>query len=128
MLKGKNQDGCEMKIMKIISASRRTDIPAFYAKWLMNRIEKGFAQYRNPFNQKLHTVSLKSEDVACFIFWSKNFKPFFRYSSFCFLSLYHSSIQFLWYSCSSKSKSPIIIFPEVSFFENRSCWVRFCLV
>lgn len=68
-----------MKIMKIISASRRTDIPAFYAKWLMNRIEKGFAQYRNPFNQKLHTVSLKSEDVACFIFWSKNFKPFLKY-------------------------------------------------
>jgi hypothetical protein len=65
--------------LKIISASRRTDIPTFYGKWFMNRIEAGYVQYRNPFNQKLHLASLKPEDVFCFVFWSKNFKPFLKY-------------------------------------------------
>ena len=34
----------------IISASRSTDIPAFYADWLINRIEEGYVQWKNPFN------------------------------------------------------------------------------
>ena len=36
----------------IISASRSTDIPAFYAKWFINRLEKGYCVWYNPFNQK----------------------------------------------------------------------------
>ncbi len=62
--------------MKIISASRRTDIPAFYGKWFMNRIAEGFAGYINPFNNKKYIVSLKKEDTASIVFWSKNFFPF----------------------------------------------------
>ena len=36
----------------IISASRSTDIPAFYAKWVFNRVVKGYCVWYNPFNQQ----------------------------------------------------------------------------
>ncbi len=36
----------------IISASRSTDIPAFYAKWFFNRLKKGYCAWYNPFNQQ----------------------------------------------------------------------------
>ena len=36
----------------IISASRSTDIPAFYAKWFFNRLAKGYCVWYNPFNQQ----------------------------------------------------------------------------
>jgi hypothetical protein len=61
---------------RIISVSRRTDIPAFYGDWFMNRLKEGFAGYVNPFGGQKYIVSLKPEDVICFVFWSKNFKPF----------------------------------------------------
>lgn len=61
---------------RIISVSRRTDIPAFYGDWFMNRLKEGFAGYVNPFGGRKYVVSLKQEDVICFVFWSKNFKPF----------------------------------------------------
>ena len=61
---------------RIISVSRRTDIPAFYGEWFMKRLEEGFAGCVNPFNNKKYLVSLKNEDVAGFVFWSNNFIPF----------------------------------------------------
>jgi len=61
---------------RIISVSRRTDIPAFYGEWFMNRIKEGFAGVVNPFGRQKYIVSLKSEDVDCFVFWSKDFTPF----------------------------------------------------
>ena len=42
--------------MKIISASRRTDIPAFYGDWFMKRISEGFSGCINPFNNKKYLV------------------------------------------------------------------------
>ena len=49
----------------IISASRRTDIPAFYADWFFNRLEKGYCTVFNPFNlNQVKYVSLKPEDVS----------------------------------------------------------------
>lgn len=65
--------------MDIISASRRTDIPAFYPKWFMQRIRAGIVKYRNPFGGQIHQVYLKPEDVACFVFWSKNYNPLLPY-------------------------------------------------
>lgn len=57
----------------IISASRRTDIPAFYAEWLMNRIRAGFCTVPNPANPKqVSRVSLRPEDVDVFVFWTRN--------------------------------------------------------
>lgn len=67
--------GVEKK-MKIISVSRRTDIPAFYGDWFMNRLKEGFAGYVNPFGGQKYILSLKPEDVTCFVFWSKNYTPF----------------------------------------------------
>jgi hypothetical protein len=62
----------------IISASRRTDIPAFYAEWFMNRIRAGYCAVPNPFNrQQVSYVSLKPEDVDVIVFWTRNPRPLF---------------------------------------------------
>lgn len=61
---------------RIISVSRRTDIPAFYGNWFMGRLKEGFAGVVNPFGGQRYIVSLRPEDVVCFVFWSKNFTPF----------------------------------------------------
>ena len=61
---------------EIISVSRRTDIPAFYTDWFMNRIRAGFACVRNPFNaRQVRTVSLAPSDVACLVFWTRDPRP-----------------------------------------------------
>ena len=60
----------------IISASRRTDIPAFYADWLMGRIRAGFCRVANPVNPRIVSeVSLRAADVDAIAFWSKNPAP-----------------------------------------------------
>lgn len=61
---------------RIISVSRRTDIPAFYGDWFMGRIRAGFAGVVNPFGGQRYRVSLAADDVACLVFWSKDFTPF----------------------------------------------------
>ncbi len=59
---------------EIISASRSTDIPAFYARWFFNRLEKGYVRWDNPFNKLLpQYVSFKN--VRVIVFWTKNPKP-----------------------------------------------------
>lgn len=64
----------------IISASRRTDIPAFYSKWFINRIRAGWCQVPNPLKyRQLSYVSLKPEDVDAIVFWSKNPAPMLGY-------------------------------------------------
>ena len=60
---------------QVISASRRTDIPAFYADWLMNRLRAGTVLVRNPYSGRHSTVSLKPGDVSAIVFWSKNYAP-----------------------------------------------------
>ena len=60
----------------IISASRRTDIPAFYTKWFMNRVRAGFCLVPNPFNpNQISNISLAPENVDLFVFWTRNPKP-----------------------------------------------------
>jgi Domain of unknown function (DUF1848) len=61
---------------RIVSVSRRTDIPAFYGDWFMGRIRAGFAGVVNPFGGQRYRVSLTTDDVACLVFWSKDFTPF----------------------------------------------------
>lgn len=57
----------------IINVSRRTDIPAYFTPWFMNRVQEGFALTKNPFNPKqIRRVSLLPEDVSLFIFWTRN--------------------------------------------------------
>ncbi|MBU1398632.1 MAG: DUF1848 domain-containing protein [Proteobacteria bacterium] len=60
----------------IISASRRTDITAFYTEWFMNRVRAGFCTVPNPFNpNQISNVSLAPENVDLFVFWTRNPKP-----------------------------------------------------
>jgi hypothetical protein len=64
----------------IISASRRTDIPAFYSEWLMNRVRSGYCHVPNPFNRsQVSFVSLKPEDVDVIVFWTRNPRPLLPY-------------------------------------------------
>lgn len=60
----------------IVSVSRRTDIPAFYADWFFNRLREGFVCVRNPMNaSQVRRVELSPHSVDCFVFWSKNPAP-----------------------------------------------------
>ena len=60
----------------IVSASRRTDIPACYPDWFYQRIREGFVLTRNP--MRFHQVSkiiLSPETVDGIVFWTKNPAP-----------------------------------------------------
>src|SRR5690242_19877077 len=63
----------------IISASYRTDIPAFYGQWFINRLRAGYCMMTNPYNGKPIRVSLAPDAVDGFVFWTKNIGPFLRY-------------------------------------------------
>lgn len=64
----------------ILSVSRRTDIPAFYSDWFINRIRAGYCTVQNPFNHnQISKVSMKPEDIDVIVFWSRNPSPLIRY-------------------------------------------------
>ncbi|MFX1309866.1 MAG: DUF1848 family protein [Promethearchaeota archaeon] len=70
-----------MDIVKspIISCSRRTDIPAFLMNWVIKQIKIGYVDVVNPFNRKqVARVSLSSEIVKAWVWWSKNFENWIR--------------------------------------------------
>ncbi|MCL2053859.1 MAG: DUF1848 domain-containing protein [Oscillospiraceae bacterium] len=87
----------------IISASRRTDIPAFYSDWLINRLNAGSCSVKNPFNPaQIRRVSLLPQDVDGVVLWTKNaapllpkraaldkYKYYFQYT----ITPYHSDIE-----------------------------------
>ncbi|NVK18647.1 MAG: DUF1848 domain-containing protein [Methylocystaceae bacterium] len=60
----------------IISASYKTDIPAFYTPWFINRMKAGFCKMVNPYNLQAYKISLKPEDVQAYVFWSRNYHHF----------------------------------------------------
>ena len=60
----------------IISASRRTDIPAFYSEWFTNRIRAAYCLVPNPFNRtQVSRVSLEPSEVDAIVFWTRNPRP-----------------------------------------------------
>ena len=61
----------------IVSASRSTDIPAFYADWFFDRLEKGYSAWTNPFNGVKSYVSY--DQTRFIVFWSKNPRPLLPY-------------------------------------------------
>lgn len=65
--------------MTVISASRRTDIPAFYSEWLLNRVRAGFCHWTNPFSGQVYRVGLGPEDVTAFVLWTRNPRPLLRH-------------------------------------------------
>ena len=63
----------------IISASRRTDIPAYYSEWFCNRIKEGYVLVRNPMNtHQISRVSLSPEVIDGIVFWTKNPVPMLK--------------------------------------------------
>ncbi|MFZ1986063.1 MAG: DUF1848 family protein [Desulfatitalea sp.] len=60
----------------VISASRRTDIPAFYMPWFMQQIKQGFFEVHHPFGRTSIRVPAAADQVHTLVFWSKNFGPF----------------------------------------------------
>lgn len=66
--------------MTIISASRRSDIPAFFTDRFMERIREGYFDRINPYNpRQIKRISLAAEDVDAIVFWSKNPRPLLPY-------------------------------------------------
>src|SRR5438309_5417658 len=63
----------------IISASYKTDIPAFYGEWFMNRLRAGSCKMVNPYGGQIYTISLSREDVDGFVFWTKNIGPLLKH-------------------------------------------------
>lgn len=61
----------------IISASRSTDIPAFYADWFFHRLKVGYCAWINPFNNKKLYVSFAN--CRFIVFWSKNPRPLLKH-------------------------------------------------
>ena len=60
----------------IINTGQRTDIPAFYADWFVNRLKAGFVLVRNPYNPRSVTRYRLSPEVVDLIgFCTKNPAP-----------------------------------------------------
>jgi len=62
----------------VISASRRTDIPAFYMDWFMEQIKKEVFEVTNPYNRGKFIVPATPDKIHTIVFWSKNFAPFIK--------------------------------------------------
>lgn len=60
----------------IVSASYRTDIPAFYGDWFRKRLQAGFCRVVNPYGGPVRTLSLDRDRVDGFVFWTRNAAPF----------------------------------------------------
>jgi hypothetical protein len=67
----------------VISASRRTDIPAFYLKWFMEKIQQGSVTVQNPFyRDHYYHANLKPDAVDWIVFWSRNYAKLLKHYQF----------------------------------------------
>ncbi|MDR0662485.1 MAG: DUF1848 domain-containing protein [Spirochaetaceae bacterium] len=75
------REGGAMAVVKtlcgrIISVSRRTDVPAYFSDWFFNRLSEGYVEVVNPFNpRQIRHISLLPDDVEGFVFWTKDPAP-----------------------------------------------------
>lgn len=63
---------------EIVSASRRTDMPAFYMERLIAFIRQGYADIHNPFSGRTGRVEIVPEKVHTLVLWSKDYGNFLR--------------------------------------------------
>lgn len=67
----------------IISASRRTDIPAFYLNWFKDAIRAGFVEVANPmYPKQIRKIDLSPQRVGWIVFWSRNYAHFLKEPAF----------------------------------------------
>ncbi len=78
----------------IINTGSRTDIPAFFTRWFLNRIDEGFVCSRNPYNSDIYKYPLDSKIIDCLCFCTKNPKPLLKnldlienYNQFWFVTI-----------------------------------------
>lgn len=95
----------------IISASRRTDIPAFYWQWFKECINQGYVERQNTkYIDKIYTIDLSKDTTHSIVLWSKNYKNLLNDSSF--LDNYNLYFQ---YTITGYSK---LIEPNVPTYEE----------
>lgn len=89
-----NQDGILVSAQApiIVSASRSTDIPAFYSNWFINRLKEGYIKWKNPFNGAPLYVSFNK--ARLFVFWSKNPRPMLQHLDYLDEKGYNYYFQF----------------------------------
>ena len=86
----------------ILFVSGRCDIPAFYSEWFFHRLEAGFVDVRNPYNEhQISRIRLSDDVVDCILFCTKDPRPMlprlkeipFPYLFHVTLTGYHSDIE-----------------------------------
>ena len=99
----------------VISASRRTDIPAFYMDWFMSGLERGYFNIHHPYHRKQIIVPANSEKIHSIVFWSKNYGQFIQnaYAKRIQAMGYHLYFHF------TINASSEILEPGVPSLENR---------
>jgi len=75
-----NGEVVDAQVPIIISASRSTDIPAFYSDWLIQRLKEGYVKWKNPFNGVPLYISFSKARLI--VFWSKNPKQIIKHLDF----------------------------------------------
>jgi hypothetical protein len=68
-------------IPRLISVSRRSDIPAYYSQWFISKVREGSCEVKNPYSGINYKVDLTPDAVLGFIFWTRNPVPIFKYLS-----------------------------------------------
>jgi len=76
-IRRENGENVKAQAPIIVSASRSTDIPAFYADWFFHRLKVGYSAWTNPFNGVKSYVSY--QDTRFIVFWSKNPRPLLQH-------------------------------------------------
>lgn len=78
----------------IINTGSRTDIPAFFHKWFLNRVDEGFVCSKNPYNDDIYRYPINPKTTDCMCFTSKNPKPLVKnidkldeYNQFWFITI-----------------------------------------
>ena len=61
---------------KVISVSRRSDIPACYLPWLIGCLEKGYVLVKNPYSGIIRHINMQPDVVHTLVLWSKNYTNF----------------------------------------------------
>lgn len=89
---------------KVISASYRTDIPAFYSSKLAEAIKKGSITIPTKFGMSNKTISLRPEDVQVMELWTKNPKPMLNNGSLQTLKDYYGDKFYFQYSLNNYDK------------------------
>ncbi len=75
-IRRENGEEVEAQAPVIVSASRATDIPAFYADWFLHRLKTGYSAWTNPFNGVRSYIAY--DRTRLIVFWSKNPEPLLK--------------------------------------------------